>query len=638
MPQTAEDFFSGVAPPPQTGGSGNTLPTAQEFFGTADTSQANYSGPAHDAFWAATEEKGARILNAFGQGFEYGWGSQPLGVSQEDESALAKAGIFNDYKTGNESFMKTVNEAFMRPAIAGADFALRATRSALFYAPGAALEQTAREMQPEHPQGFIPSPVPSIVGEAGEILGSIPEGFIPEMGIPHAASALNLDEVNKARALGVIGEGEKGFHEVEPLSPENMQARSAAARETGLPEPVSPPQAPDIHAVARSVDPGAFEQFDALAAERDKYKAVLDQIGAERENLPEAKEAQTQIDTILGKVNGVEDRLTNAARDRLQAAQDTLERIYRTDTPDMQEARLFVQEANYQLQPLFTRVQAAYRQAQELMPKPEPGILAEGAENAEAAPPKGPETTTGAKQPEPSPESPQGAPRVIPAEEAAKGTVGIEGAQTAPEVGPAADNLQPKLTTPRYGALRAVEGTGELKARGLSEGVEAKAIENSLTQNFGDLPEYRQLSMADQAEKASEIVNSDYDRAKNIAMGQRQAPKGILPESVFVAVEKRALAEGDVETLRGLATRSRLSTEATTMGQRIRTLGERDPASPVGAITEVQKAREAAYAARGGEDIKAATEKAVSEIKTEVRKAASTKQDWNAFIQSIKCE
>lgn len=138
----------------------------------------------------------------------------------------------------------------------------------------------------------------------------------------------------------------------------------------------------------------------------------------------------------------------------------------------------------------------------------------------------------------------------------------------------------------------AVEGTGPVKTRGLARGVEAKAVEKKLVENLGDLPEYKVVSMKDQAAKASDILAKDYERAKRIATGREVPPADVLPESVYVAVENRALAEGDVATIRDLATSSTLTSEATTMGQRIRTLAERDPDSAVRAIRAVKEARE----------------------------------------------
>lgn len=182
------------------------------------------------------------------------------------------------------------------------------------------------------------------------------------------------------------------------------------------------------------------------------------------------------------------------------------------------------------------------------------------------------------------------------------------------------------------------ESSGETKLRGLSKGVESKAIEKKLTDGFGDLPEYKTVNMKDQASKAAELITKDYEQAKRIAMGEETAPEGVIPESLFVAVENKAIKEGDVNTLRELATASRLSTEATTMGQRIRTLAERDPESPVGAIKDVQAVREEAVLKKAkSKDVKQAREKIAKEIKKEIVKNAPKKETWLSFVQELQC-
>lgn len=196
--------------------------------------------------------------------------------------------------------------------------------------------------------------------------------------------------------------------------------------------------------------------------------------------------------------------------------------------------------------------------------------------------------------------------------------------QSSPRPGPAGPSQ----------LLKPVSGTGELKTRGLSEGIEAKAIEEGLTTGFGDLPEYRTVSMADQAKRAAALIADDPELAKAIAMGSKPAPRGLLPESVLVAVEKQAIAAGDIETIRDLATQSRLSVEATTMGQRIRTLGERDPTSPIAAIQAVQDAREAALK---GKDIKAEVAKVTKDAGAAIKAARSKVDAWASFVDGIKC-
>lgn len=182
------------------------------------------------------------------------------------------------------------------------------------------------------------------------------------------------------------------------------------------------------------------------------------------------------------------------------------------------------------------------------------------------------------------------------------------------------------------GGLTPVAGEGDLKTRGLAAGVERAALANKLTGTLGDLPEYRTLSMADQADRASSLVDENPDLARRVALGEVPAPHGLLPESVFVAVERKALAEGDVTTLRDLAN-SELTQQATTMGQRIRALGERDPESPVAAIQKVADAR--------GDGVKGAEGKlteAIATLKEHIAKAtAMTDKDWTAFVDSLRC-
>jgi len=187
------------------------------------------------------------------------------------------------------------------------------------------------------------------------------------------------------------------------------------------------------------------------------------------------------------------------------------------------------------------------------------------------------------------------------------------------------------------GVLEPMQGTGKTKTRGLSLGIEETAVARKLTDAFGDLPEYQIVKMADQAKKASDFLASDPQGALDVAMGREQPPRGIYPESVLVAVENAALARGDAETLRALATNSALSPEATTMGQRIRILGERDQSSPVGAIKAVKEAREENVRNRGVDPKKEKT-RTKRQLKAVSRKSRnSTRQSWEEFIHEITC-
>lgn len=178
--------------------------------------------------------------------------------------------------------------------------------------------------------------------------------------------------------------------------------------------------------------------------------------------------------------------------------------------------------------------------------------------------------------------------------------------------------------------LTPIKGTGETRTRGLSAGVEQKAIANKVASTLGDLPEYATMNVAEQGNRASALLASDPALARRIALGEAPAPDNILPESVFVAVENKAIAEGDVGTLRDLAI-GKLSTDATTMGQRIRMLGERDPESAVGAMQTVERARS------GGKNVPRATLETVAEIRKALKGVDVKSDAWTEFVNSLRC-
>jgi hypothetical protein len=644
MPLPDEATLFGAS---QTGAPAGGLPTPEQLF--PDT--APPSGAAHDTVWSSLQNAGARILNYAGAGFSDAWGARPLGLDEDSEAAMRKAGVFNDYQAGHDSFMKSVNEAFIRPAAAFADLAARAIPS-IAAGAGAGFTQAAEEAKPLAP------PVSGALGAAGELAYAGGEGLIgPEFNFQgpvtagreaQAYAAGRTEQVAgaaAARSVGALGESEAGYYDATPPTPENVQARTTAAQEAGV-EPLAPePPPPDIHALARRIDPDTFDQYDALALEREQHRATIAQLQDERENSPEAAAARTELNAVLGiegevsgremvsRLQALQASAPDAMVERANAAFDRLDAALFDDTPEMRQARAAYLDADRGMRELSPEVSAAYRQAHDMAPDipiTAPQAEAEGAKPTDAAAATEKATAEGEAQ--------AGEAQLTPEQEAGIRAAPVAAAEAQAEGAPANVEAQPTgalATKPAAGRgnLRAVEGTGETVTRGLSEGVEETAIEQGLTDAFGDLPEYQRVSMADQAARVAKLMNEDYETAKAVAMGTRQPPEGILPESVFVGVEKRALAEGDVETLRGLATRSRLNTAATTMGQRIRTLGERDSSSPVGLIQEVAQAREAAHG-----NVEAAKAETVAEIRAEVAKAASTPDKFAQFLKTLECE
>lgn len=180
-------------------------------------------------------------------------------------------------------------------------------------------------------------------------------------------------------------------------------------------------------------------------------------------------------------------------------------------------------------------------------------------------------------------------------------------------------------------ALAPVEGTGETRVRGLSRGVEEKALTNKLVTSLGDLPEYRQIKMADQAVRALDLLERDPALARQVAMGEAPAPDGLLPESVFKAVEDHANATGDVSTIYDLA-HGKLTSEATTMGQRLRALGERDPDSPVAALRRVFDIQ-----MNSAKNVPKASASLVADLRAKLKGGKITQTSWAEFIDSLRC-
>ncbi len=435
------------------------LPSADDILNSASSAANSVGGRPPAAGEAIDNYVGqgpiARVLNSFGQGFKDGWGSEPIGIGQETEQFLRKAGIFNDYKNNQTSLIKSFNEALIRPAAAAVNAAWRGLGGAMTGA-AEAIAQGGQEAQETtvgralnvgtlarevasvvHGEALLPEVAPQVMGRMGagavararEDTGLLSEA---ERASAHAEAlrALSPRELAEARELRVVGDSHaawEGTAEPRPVDPdtvaEAVKARIEEAKKAepeGQPAPQ--PEAPkDIHAVAREVDPQTFQQYDALTARRDTFRRWIDELGEQRAQRPESVAAQNRINDILAKVNGVEERLTKAARGRLEEARADLTRLTTTDTADMARVRQDLQKTDYAMRDLAPRVSAAYREAQTRMPAPEdvPAAPPAAAESPEAlAREAGAQTPAGAaevpantRETEPTQEAPTAQPQ-----------------------------------------------------------------------------------------------------------------------------------------------------------------------------------------------------------------------------------
>jgi hypothetical protein len=350
------------------------------------------SGEGWDHYF--TQAPAGRLLSAFGQGVEDGWGSQPLGLSDESVKALRDAGTFPDYEKGRVGVLRALNEAFIRPAAAGLDAAVRAG-SAAFGGVQAGVAQIGKETGQE---------------KLGRDIAAMPEAFF---GSPHGLAV--------ARDLKVIGQGEAGWKGTadERAAVDQAIKRHATPQDLApepeipgeapkAPEPVHPGEQPptepppDIHEVARRIDPDTFKQYDALAQQKETFSRWIQELSVSRETTATAEidrqiaEQQAKLEDATGKRAATYQNRIDALTEQRDAA---LEQARAGDSPDMTRVRQALQQADYKMRDLAPQVTEAYRQAQATMPEAPKAVEAPAAPEAAAA-------TETPKAPEPVAEQP----------------------------------------------------------------------------------------------------------------------------------------------------------------------------------------------------------------------------------------
>lgn len=196
---------------------------------------------------------------------------------------------------------------------------------------------------------------------------------------------------------------------------------------------------------------------------------------------------------------------------------------------------------------------------------------------------------------------------------------------------PAAPQLTPEQKTETPGS------EGEKATSALAQNTRTRAIEAGIEADFGDLPEYTKMNMADEAAKADKLVSDDLDRALRIAeMKETPAAGDPRAASVYKALELKADAEGNAELALRLA-KSPLATEMSVKGQEIKALDRGGRDTTVKAIKDIQDERQKAAEKRGGKSAKKETDSTIKEARKAKDSVKVTKQTWSDFIEQIKC-
>lgn len=322
------------------------------------------------------------LFDGFIKGAKDAWGDQPV-VPEEAQKWLQK-NWFNDYQNGHTSMVRGFNEAVLQPFIYSGYLAQRAFSAGLGGVQQGLYEQATAAGAPEDLARVVPSLLEYETSRGDVLAEHAPAA-------PAVRAAERIPTIDEATRVGAVGPGGETayFHTNEtPLADHDVAEAMAKRAELG-PEPEAtqagePPPA-DIHSVARQLAPDTFAEYDPLAQRRDTYRSWLGELRDAKAQEPEATQLQGRIDDILGKVNGVEDRLTKTAAQRLDDARDQLDDFMRSDTPQMAQVRQQLLETDYRMRDLAPDVAAAYRKAQEQFPEHEEPL------NEQA--PQGPEQT-----------------------------------------------------------------------------------------------------------------------------------------------------------------------------------------------------------------------------------------------------
>jgi len=173
-------------------------------------------------------------------------------------------------------------------------------------------------------------------------------------------------------------------------------------------------------------------------------------------------------------------------------------------------------------------------------------------------------------------------------------------------------------------------GEGKVKTSKLAQRI-TDSIENLPEETKKQLPTYQVSNSKEQIKMAAEYVEKYPEDAMSVLKGKKPVPKGLLRNSIGLALEEKATLEGDSELARNLT-----SLYSTRSGQEIEILKMRDPTSSVAVMTDLQRAKVEAIG--GKEKVRAVTKTTTDEVKNIIKQSAPKRQNWAEFMDSLKCK
>lgn len=192
-----------------------------------------------------------------------------------------------------------------------------------------------------------------------------------------------------------------------------------------------------------------------------------------------------------------------------------------------------------------------------------------------------------------------------------------------------------KVDTPQVTKTAEVSPV-ETKVSGSAKKAEARAVEKQLVNEFSDQPTYKTTSYKENAKTAVDLVDTDRAKAYDIATGKTTTGVEAQDVAVARALEQRALKDGDVDTLRDLASSTR-HTKTSEAAQRLGAEGYGvDPHSPVAQMQSVINERVKAVERRSKVKVDAQVAKEAKTIAKGVK--TPDKYDWSNFVESLRCK
>lgn len=156
------------------------------------------------------------------------------------------------------------------------------------------------------------------------------------------------------------------------------------------------------------------------------------------------------------------------------------------------------------------------------------------------------------------------------------------------------------------------------------------ALKNVSEEDKKTLPTFNQMNRDVQMEDAAKFITEHSEDAMKVLRGEMDPPKGLLYNSIFVAMKESALETNNIGLMLDLA-----SLRSTRFGQEINILSKADPENPVNFIQDIKKTKIEALERRTGKPAERVIKDTVKKIRVQIPKVS--KNDWGKFIDSIEC-